>query len=46
MIYIQGESLDALRAFTSSAELKSTMQNAGVIGKPELGFVHGGIWES
>ncbi len=46
VVYLQAESLDSLRTFTSSPDLKQTMQNAGVIGKPDLMFVQGGTWES
>lgn len=44
VVYLQAESLDALRAFASAADLKQTMQAAGVIGAPELTFVQGGEW--
>jgi quinol monooxygenase YgiN len=45
VIYMQAESLDALRAFATSADLKQTMQNAGVEGKPDITFVRGSAWE-
>jgi hypothetical protein len=45
VLYLQAESLDALRAFASSADLKATMQKVGVIGAPEISFVNGGAWE-
>jgi hypothetical protein len=32
------ETLDAARAFVSSAELKDTMERAGVVGEPALWF--------
>lgn len=46
VVYLQAESLDALRAFASSADLKATMQNAGVVGAPDLSFVNGGAWQT
>ena len=44
--YLQAESLDALRAFAASADLKQVMQNAGVVGPPELTFAQGSEWAS
>lgn len=44
--YMQAESPDALHAFAASADLKQTMQNAGVKGAPELIFAQGQDWES
>ena len=46
VVYLQAESLDALRAFAGSVELKQVMQSAGVVGAPNLSFVHGGAWQS
>jgi hypothetical protein len=46
VIYLQAESLEALRAFAGTADLKQVMQTAGVIGAPELSFVQGGEWQS
>lgn len=46
IIYLQAESLDALRAFTSSPRLKQVMSDAGVAGPPTFAFVNGGTWES
>jgi hypothetical protein len=38
IVYHQAESVDALRKFADSAELKSAMQNAGVAGPPQITF--------
>ncbi|HET6283037.1 MAG TPA: hypothetical protein VFH73_18905 [Polyangia bacterium] len=46
VIYLQAESLDALRAFTAASDLKAVMQAAGVVGAPDLSFVQGGEWQS
>jgi quinol monooxygenase YgiN len=46
VIYLQAESLDALRAFAATPDLKQVMQAAGVVGAPDLSFVHGGEWQS
>ena len=46
IVYLQAESIDALRAFTSSPALKQVMRDAGVEGPPTLSFVTGGTWES
>jgi quinol monooxygenase YgiN len=46
VIYLQGESQDRLKAFVSSADLKSTMQRAGVVGAPQITFVEGQDWAS
>jgi hypothetical protein len=46
VIYLQAESLAELRAFTSSADLKATMQRAGVVGAPQITFVQGQDWAS
>jgi len=46
VIYLQAESLDALRAFAGAAELKAVMKAAGVVGAPEISFVTGGAWTS
>ena len=45
VVYLQAESLDALRAFASSADVKEVMKAAGVISAPEISFVNGGNWE-
>jgi quinol monooxygenase YgiN len=45
VIYLQAESLDALRAFVSSSDVKQVMQAAGVIGAPDIRFGNGGTWE-
>jgi quinol monooxygenase YgiN len=39
VVYLQAETLDALRQLTSSEDMKSTMMKAGVQGPPELNFV-------
>ena len=46
VIYLQAESLGALRAFAATPDLKTVMQAAGVIGAPDLTFVNGGDWQS
>jgi hypothetical protein len=46
VVYLQAESLDALRAFASSADLAEVMRSAGVVGAPDLTFVQGGAWEA
>lgn len=45
VVYLQAESLDALRAFTAMPELKDVMKAAGVVGAPDISFVHGQAWE-
>jgi hypothetical protein len=45
VIYLQAESLGPLQAFASSPDLKQVMQNAGVIGAPDITFANGGTWE-
>jgi hypothetical protein len=44
VVYLQADTLDALRAFASSADLKDTMQRAGVVAPPEIHFVQGQDW--
>jgi hypothetical protein len=44
IVYLQANSLDALRAFTSSPALKETMKNAGVVGAPTIVFAQGQEW--
>lgn len=46
VIYLQAESLAALRAFAATPDLKQVMQAAGVVGAPDLSFVNGGDWQS
>jgi len=46
VIYLQAASLEALRAFASAPDLKTVMAAAGVVGAPDLSFVHGGEWQS
>jgi hypothetical protein len=45
VVYLQAESLDPLRAFASSPDLKKVMQEVGVIGAPDITFANGGAWE-
>jgi hypothetical protein len=45
VVYLQAESLDPLRAFASSPDLKQVMQACGVIGAPDVTFANGGAWE-
>jgi heme-degrading monooxygenase HmoA len=44
IVYLQSESLDSLRTFTSSPELRAVQQRAGVQGPPQISFVQGGVW--
>ena len=46
VVYVQAPSLETLRAFTSSPDIKKVMKAAGVIGTPEVTLVNGGTWES
>jgi hypothetical protein len=46
VVYLQAESLEPLRAFASSPDVKQAMQSASVIGAPDVTFVNGGTWES
>ena len=46
VIYLQAESLEALRAFAATPDLKEVMKAAGVLGAPDLSFVNGGAWQS
>jgi quinol monooxygenase YgiN len=46
VIYLQSESLEALRAFAASPDLKAVMAAAGVVGAPDLSFVQGGEWQT
>lgn len=46
VLYLQAKSLDQLKAFTSSADLKATMQGAGVVSAPQISFVQGQDWAS
>ena len=45
VVYLQAESLDALRAFASAPDLKEVMKAAGVVGAPDVPFVNGDAWE-
>lgn len=44
IVYLQSESVDALRTFTASPELRATQERAGVQGPPQITFWHGGAW--
>lgn len=44
VVYLQSESIDALRTFTSSPELRAVQQRAGVQGPPQISFWQGGAW--
>ncbi len=44
VVYLQAESLDQLKAFASSPDLKAAMQKAGVVGAPQINFVQGQDW--
>jgi hypothetical protein len=41
VVYLQAETIDSLRQFSSSESLKNAMMKAGVQGPPELVFVQG-----
>jgi hypothetical protein len=45
ILYLQATSLEALRVFAATSELKAVMAAAGVVGEPDLSFVHGGEWQ-
>ena len=45
VVYLQAESLDALRAFASAPDLAQVMKAAGVVGAPDVSFVNGDAWE-
>ncbi len=44
IVYLQSESLESLRAFTASPELRATQQRAGVQGPPQITFWQGAAW--
>ena len=46
VIYLQAESLEQLRTFAASPNLKETMQKAGVQGQPAISFVTGQEWSN
>ncbi len=46
VVYLQAESLDAVRAFAASDDLKQVMQNAGIVGAPQIAFVQSAGWGS
>ncbi len=46
VVYLQAESVEALRAFAAAPDLKAVMAAAGVLGAPDLSFVYGGAWQS
>ncbi len=46
VLYLQAESMDSLKAFASSDDLKQVMKGAGVVGAPDITFANGGIWET
>jgi hypothetical protein len=46
VVYLQAEALEALRAFAAASDVKAVMAAAGVVGAPELSFVHGGHWQT
>lgn len=46
VVYLQAASLDALRAFAASPDLKKVMKGAGIVGAPDITFTNGGVWES
>lgn len=44
VVYLQAESVDALRVFASRPELAAAMKAAGVVGAPDISFVTGSTW--
>lgn len=46
VVYLQAAALEALRAFAAAPDLKAVMAAAGVVGEPDLSFVHGGEWQT
>jgi hypothetical protein len=46
VVYIQATSVDQIRAFAGSADLKHTMEKAGIQGPPQIAFVQGVEWGS
>jgi hypothetical protein len=46
VLYLQAGSRAEIEAFAGSADLKATMQRAGVVGAPQITFVDGQDWAS
>lgn len=46
VIYLQTTTLEQIKTFCGSADLKATMQRAGVVGAPKITFVQGQDWAS
>jgi hypothetical protein len=46
VLYLQATALEALRAFAAAPALQAVMAAAGVVGTPDLSFVHGGAWQT
>jgi hypothetical protein len=46
VVYLQSTTLDQVRNFTASPDLKETMMKAGVEGAPKIAFVQGAEWGS
>jgi hypothetical protein len=46
VVYLQAESLEELRQFTASADLKDALKRAGVEGSPAITFVRGQDWSN
>jgi quinol monooxygenase YgiN len=46
VVYLQAGSLNQIRAFAESADLRATMERAGVVGTPQITFVQGLDWAS
>jgi len=46
IVYLQAATLEALRAFGAGPDLQAVMAAAGVVGAPDLSFVHGGDWHT
>lgn len=46
VVYLQSTTLDQVRQFAASPDLKATMMKAGVEGAPKIAFVQGADWGS
>jgi hypothetical protein len=46
VVYLQAETLDVLRAFASSPDLKKVMKDLDVVGEPDITLTNGRVWET
>jgi heme-degrading monooxygenase HmoA len=46
MVLLEWDTLENARKFTASPDLRQVMQNAGVVGMPEISFLSGGERQS